>query len=64
VRVVVDLDLCEANGVCVSVAPEIFELQSHDTLLVIDPTPAEDLREKVENAVDGCPRAALRLVDE
>jgi len=60
-RVVVDPVLCEANAVCVSIAPEVFELQADDTLLVRDPTPAESLREKVEQAVAGCPRAALRI---
>ena len=63
-KVIVDPDLCEANGVCVSVAPEVFELQADDTLLVLDRTPSEDLREKVEDAVDGCPRAALRIEED
>lgn len=60
-KVIVDPLLCEANGVCVSVAPEVFELQADDTLLVLDPTPAEILRDKVESAVEGCPRAAIRI---
>lgn len=63
-KVVVDRDLCEANGVCVGFAPEVFELQADDTLTVLDPTPPEDLREKVEDAVDGCPRAALRIEED
>ncbi|MEX2420805.1 MAG: ferredoxin [Actinomycetota bacterium] len=63
-KVIVDPDLCEANGVCVSVAPEVFELQADDTLLVLDRTPSEGLRDKVEDAVDGCPRAALRIEED
>jgi ferredoxin len=61
VRVVVDPNLCEANGVCVALVPEVFELHAGDTLVVVDPTPSEALRAKVESAVDGCPRAALRI---
>ena len=60
-KVVVDPLLCEANGVCTSIAPEVFELRADDSLIVRDPTPAEALREAVERAVASCPRAALRI---
>jgi ferredoxin len=63
-RVIVDPNLCEANGVCVSIIPEVFELQSDDRLLVLDPSPPEEMRAWVEDAVDGCPRAAIRVEDE
>lgn len=62
-RVRVDTDSCEANGVCVSLAPDVFELQPDDTLHVLLPTPGEDLRAAVEEAVAGCPRAAIRIDD-
>ena len=32
-RVVVDWDLCESNGLCMAAAPEVFQLQDDDTLL-------------------------------
>ena len=60
-RVIVDPHLCEANGVCVSIAPEVFDLQSDDAVRVDNSAPLDDLREKIEDAVDGCPRAALRI---
>jgi len=63
VRVRVDPELCEANGVCVSFAPEVFELQTDDTLLVLIPMPPEELRTAVEDAAAGCPRAAIRIED-
>ena len=62
-RVRVDPDLCEANGVCVSLAPDVFELQADDTLYVLLPTPGEELRAAVEEALAGCPRAAIRVDD-
>ena len=62
-RVRVDPDLCEANGVCVSFAPEVFELQPDDTLLVRIPIPPEELRAVVEDAAAGCPRAAILIED-
>jgi ferredoxin len=60
-RVVVDLDLCEGNAVCSSVAPEVFVVGEDDLARVkVDPVP-ETLRAKVETAVRRCPRQALSL---
>lgn len=62
-RVVVDLDLCEGNAVCSSVAPEVFVVGEDDLARVkVDPVP-ETLRAKVETAVRRCPRQALSLKD-
>lgn len=60
-KVIVDYDLCEANGLCVDAAPEVFELDSNDNLHVLQEQPPESLRDKVEKAVRLCPKAALRL---
>jgi len=60
-RVVVDLDLCEGNAVCSSVAPEVFVVGEDDLARVkVDPVP-DTLRAKVETAVRRCPRQALSL---
>jgi ferredoxin len=64
VKVRVNPDLCEANGVCVSFAPEVFELQADDTLRVLIPMPPEESRSAVEDAAAGCPRAAIRIDDD
>jgi ferredoxin len=62
-RVVVDLDLCEGNAVCASVAPEVFVVGDDDLARVkVDPVP-DALRAKVELAVRRCPRQALRIAD-
>ena len=63
-RVRVDPDLCEANGVCVSFAPEVFELQPDDATVVLIPTPPAGMRAAVEDAAAGCPRAAIRIDEE
>jgi ferredoxin len=62
-RVVVDYDLCESNAVCMAVAPEVFEVRDDDFLYVLDETPPDDLRAKVEEAVVRCPKQAIRLED-
>jgi ferredoxin len=63
VRVVVDWDLCESNGLCMAAAPEVFELQDDDTLMILQETPDEALRSKVVDAVNACPKQAITLQD-
>ena len=62
-RVVVDWDLCESNGLCMAAAPEVFELQDDDTLMVLQETPDESQRAKVADAVHACPKQAITLQD-
>jgi ferredoxin len=61
--VVVDYDLCESNAVCMNIAPEVFEVRDDDFLYVLDETPADDLRPKLEEAVKRCPKQAIVLED-
>jgi ferredoxin len=60
-RVVVDFDLCESNAVCMTVAPEVFEVRDDDFLYVLQEEPSEDLRPKVEEAARRCPKQAIRV---
>jgi ferredoxin len=46
------------------VAPELFEFAPDGSLVVLDPTPAEALREAAQDAVDICPVQALSIVDD
>lgn len=62
-RVVVDFDLCESNAICMGIAPEVFEVRDDDFLYVLDETPPEELRPKVEQAVRSCPKQAIRIED-
>jgi ferredoxin len=62
-RVVVDYDLCESNALCMAAAPEVFEVRDDDFLYVLDENPPEELRAKVELAVQRCPKQAITLVD-
>ena len=60
-RVVVDWDLCESNGLCVAAAPEVFQLQDDDTLLILAETPDSSLSGKVTDAIRACPKQAISL---
>ena len=62
-RVVVDYDLCESNAVCMNIAPTIFEVRDDDFLYVLDESPSEDMRPKLEEAVKRCPKQAISLED-
>jgi ferredoxin len=63
-RVVVDFDLCESNAICMSVAPEVFEVRDDDFLYILDERPPEELRPKVEEAVRRCPKQAISIADD
>ncbi|HKH07138.1 MAG TPA: ferredoxin [Acidimicrobiales bacterium] len=63
-KVVVDFDLCESNALCVVAAPEVFEVRDDDFLYILDETPPDAIRQKVEEAVRRCPKQAISVVDE
>ncbi len=62
-KIKVDYDLCEANAVCMQQAPEVFKVDEEDNLHILQESPSEELRAKVEAAVRLCPRQALSLDD-
>ncbi len=63
-RVVVDYDLCESNAICMGIAPEVFEVRDDDFLYVLNETPPEELRAKVEESVQRCPKQAISIVED
>jgi ferredoxin len=62
-RIVVDWNLCESNAVCQGVAPEVFLVGEDDELQILQETPPEELRPKMEEAVRRCPKAAISIED-
>jgi len=56
----VDRDLCEANAVCCGLAPDVFELDDDEQLVITQPFPPDRL-ERVQKAVERCPKNALEL---
>ena len=64
-RVLVDADLCQGHGVCVSECPEAFELDPQELKVRLrSERIAPELRPQVEAAVRYCPTRALRLQHE
>lgn len=60
-KVIVDLGSCDLHGLCVDAAPEVFEIGDDGVLRILNDTPQEDLRAKVERAVRECPTGAIAL---
>ncbi len=60
-RVTVDRDLCEANGVCAGLVPEVFRLDDDDELHIAEGEVPPELASQVRLAVQSCPKTALRL---
>lgn len=63
-RIVVDFDLCESNGICMEIAPEVFEVRDDGFLYILEEFPSGDLLPKVEEAVPRCPTQAISIVEE
>ena len=63
-RLVVDSEECEANAVCVGIAPEMFELDDDDTLHILVERPGPDAVDRAREAVDSCPKRALFLKED
>jgi ferredoxin len=63
-KVVVDFDVCESNAICMGIAPEVFEVRDDDFLYILDETPPDSLRPKVEQAVRQCPKQAISIVED
>ncbi len=60
-RVEVDLGLCEANGICMGINPEVFDLGDDDVLRILKPEITPETEKDVREAVRQCPRQALSI---
>jgi len=64
-RIELDEPKCVASGLCVMVAPDVFDQRDDDGIaIVLESTPAEGALDSVRQAVTLCPAAALRLTSE
>ena len=62
-KVIVDMDKCQDHGQCAFSAPEVFEINDDGKLVVLNDSPDESLRDKVEEAADVCPVQAITIED-
>lgn len=62
-RVIVDWDRCTGNGICESLAEDVFEIQDNGDLKLLTETVPDGQDEAVEQAVAACPTDALSLTN-
>jgi ferredoxin len=60
-KIEVDWGLCESNGVCMGVIPEVFQLEDDDTLTLLQEEVTPDNEAQVLEAVRQCPRQAISI---
>jgi ferredoxin len=60
-KIEVDWGLCESNGVCMGIIPEVFELGDDDMLTVLQEDVTPENEEQVRDAVRQCPRQAISI---
>lgn len=59
IRVTIDLELCESNGVCEGLAPEIFQLDDEALPQIRVHSVTSENEELVRRAALSCPRTAI-----
>ncbi|OXM48751.1 ferredoxin [Amycolatopsis alba] len=57
----VDRSLCEANAICVGFAPEVFDLDDDEELVLASAEVPQNQVERVTQAVASCPKNALLI---
>lgn len=62
-KVVVDFGLCESNGICMGIIPEVFDLDDEDFLHVLSDEVTPETEQQIKEAVRQCPRQAIAIVD-
>jgi ferredoxin len=59
----VDFDLCESNALCTGFAPDVFELDDDDYLVVHTYEVTDENEGRIKQAVSACPKSALSIED-
>jgi ferredoxin len=60
-KIVVDFGLCESNGICMGIIPEVFDLDDEDYLHVLSDDVTPENERQIREAVRQCPRQAISI---
>lgn len=60
-KIDVNYQVCESNGLCAGAAPGVFDLDDDDNLHLLRDTVTPDIEGDVREAVRQCPRHAITL---
>lgn len=59
ISVHVDARRCEGHGICIELAPDVFDLEREDVVTVTDERPGPARAPAVRAAAAACPRQAI-----
>jgi ferredoxin len=62
-KIDVDWGLCESNGVCMGIIPEVFQLGDDDMLTVLQTEVTPENEAELREAVRQCPRQAISFTE-
>ena len=60
-KINVDFDRCQSNGLCMSAAPDLFEVRDDGYLYVLIEEPSEEHRAAAREAMRLCPTQAISI---
>lgn len=64
-KIIVDRQRCDGNGVCMGIAPEVFDVDDDLHLHVAENIPNDpELMARVRQSITSCPILALKLVED
>jgi ferredoxin len=64
VNISTDQQKCVAAGVCVALAPTVFDQRDTDgKVVVLDDSPSDDVTGVVREAAESCPAFAITVTD-
>ena len=59
VEIVVDTALCEGHALCVTAAPDVFEIGDDEKAVVLPVELTDDVLRRVDDAIMRCPVQAI-----
>lgn len=62
-KITIDPDMCQGNGLCLAKAPQVFALGDDERAFVVQAEPGDDLADAVRAAVNACPTQAISIDD-
>jgi len=62
-KIIIDEDKCVGAGQCVLAAADVFDQRDEDGIVILlNPSPPDDLTAQVEDAALRCPALAIEVV--
>lgn len=64
-KITLDQEVCQRHAQCVMAAPQIFAFnEAGDKVIVLDPSPPEELHDAARDAADLCPIQAIEIIED